>query len=106
MLTNEAKTLSAGSRGVEEAEAQAYDACQRYLEVNPGVACAYAITSYGTKCRAWFCATKTTTIYSHYWQLCAGGPCPICRNTWHRCQSDHGRIKNSETYTTIYRLDR
>lgn len=36
MLTNEAKTLSAGPRDVEEAEAQAYDAYQRYLEVSPG----------------------------------------------------------------------
>lgn len=50
---HEAKAGNAGPELVLEAEKQARDACKRYLDERWDVEAVYAITSFGTKARAW-----------------------------------------------------
>lgn len=53
---HEAKALNAGPQRVQEAEAQAFDACMRYLGEHPEFKFVYAFTSFGSKGRAWRCS--------------------------------------------------
>ncbi|KAK2868074.1 hypothetical protein FQN49_003179 [Arthroderma sp. PD_2] len=52
---HEAKAMDAGPQCIQDAEHQAVEACMRYLgkAENAGVSFVYAITSFGTKGRAW-----------------------------------------------------
>lgn len=52
---HEAKSLDAGPQDLQDAEHQAVEACMRYLgkEENKKLSFVYAVTSFGTKGRAW-----------------------------------------------------
>ncbi|KAM5455383.1 hypothetical protein McanCB49686_003860 [Microsporum canis] len=52
---HEAKAMHAGPQDVQDAEHQAVEACMRYLgkQENSAVSFVYAVTSFGTKGRAW-----------------------------------------------------
>ncbi|PGH15193.1 hypothetical protein AJ79_02558 [Helicocarpus griseus UAMH5409] len=50
---HESKLLDASPKEVQEAETQAKDACKLFIEQSKDQSFVYAITSFGTKARAW-----------------------------------------------------
>ncbi|KAH0829832.1 hypothetical protein AYO21_11405 [Fonsecaea monophora] len=58
MLTNKEATWA----DLVEIETQAYVACAEYLRANPDITLVYAVTSFGTRARIWFCRQGSNSL--------------------------------------------
>ncbi|PYI23999.1 hypothetical protein BO99DRAFT_398575 [Aspergillus violaceofuscus CBS 115571] len=62
LVIHEAEAPDTSSQAVGGVEARAYDACLRCLELHPDWECVYALTSFGTRGRAWRCGRRDNSL--------------------------------------------